>query len=303
MFLGKNEDCLPCRIGDLLRLDELIDLHVHTNASDGSCTPSELVGHVARAGIRTFAVADHDTVAAVPEAIRLASEAGLRCLPAIEITAVFEGKDVHVLGYFIDPEHRPLLTFVADSRADRVRRARTMCERLAELGVPVDFEGLLAGVGGPNSGKAIARPVVARSLVEAGHVRTIQEAFDLYLADGRPAYCARIGASPAEVVGVIREAGGIASLAHPGPLGKDHLIPMMASHGLAAIECFHSDHDEAAQTKYLEHARRFGLAVTGGSDFHGPGTRRAEFFGKVSLPHTHYQDFVARAGKRALADG
>jgi predicted metal-dependent phosphoesterase TrpH len=171
-----------------------------------------------------------------------------------------------------------------------------MCDRLAELGAPIEFEGLLERAGGPNSGKAIARPVVARALVEAGHVETVQEAFDRFLADGAPAYAPRIGASPAEVVGVIRDAGGIASLAHPGPLGKDHLIESLAREGLAAVECFHADHDEAATAKYLDLARRFGLGVSGGSDFHGPGSRRADQFGRISLPPEHYEDLVARAG-------
>jgi hypothetical protein len=276
-------------------VDDLIDLHMHTTASDGACTPAELVGRVVGAGIRTFAVADHDTVAAVPETVRLAADACRLCVPAIEITAVCEGKDVHVLGYFINPGHGPLQRFLAASRADRLRRARVMCDRLAELAAPIDFEGLLERAGGPNSGKAIARPVVARALVEAGHVKTVQEAFDRFLADGAPAYAPRIGASPAEVIGVIRDAGGIASLAHPGPLGKDHLIESLAADGLAAVECFHADHDEAATAKYLDLARRFGLGVSGGSDFHGPGTRRADQFGRISLPPEHYEDLIARA--------
>ena len=274
---------------------------MHTTASDGSCTPADLLDHVLRAGIHTFAVADHDTVAAVAESVGLAADAGVRCVPAIEITAVYESKDVHVLGYFIDAECPALLAFLEDSRSDRLRRARVMCERLAELGAPIDFDRLLARAGGPNSGKAIARPVVARALVEAGHVQSVQEAFDRFLAEGQPAYCPRIGASPVAVVSLIAEAGGVASLAHPGPLGKDHLIEPLAREGLAAIECFHSEHDEEATARYLDEARRLGLAVTGGSDFHGPGTRRAEFFGKIGLPQSHYDNLVARAGKSAVA--
>ena len=279
----------------------VIDLHMHTTASDGSCGPSELVEHVLEAGITVFAVADHDTVAAVPETRRLASDAGLRCIPGIEITAVHESKDVHILGYFLNVEDPTLLAFLSDSRNDRLRRARTMCDRLAELGAPIDFDGLMARAGGPNSGKAIARPVVARALVEAGHVQTIQEAFDRFLAEGAPAYCARLGSSPAEVVRIITAAGGIASLAHPGPLKKDHLMELLARQGLAAVECFHSEHDGETTKRYLGEARRLGLGVSGGSDFHGPGTRRAELFGKVALPLPYYDDLVARAGTGAIS--
>ncbi len=277
----------------------MIDLHLHTTASDGSCTPAQLLAHLLRAGIRTFAVADHDTLSAVPEAQRLASEAGLQCIPAIEVTAVHASKDVHVLGYFIDVQCPALLAFLDDSRSDRLRRARMMCDRLASLGAPIDFDLLLTRAGGPNAGKAIARPLVARALVEAGHVQCVQEAFDRFLAEGQPAYCARVGASPAEVVRLIADAGGIASLAHPGPLGKDDLIEPLARQGLTALECFHSEHDERATAKYLGEARRLGLAVSGGSDFHGPEARRAEWFGTVTLPQHHYDSLVDRARRGA----
>jgi 3',5'-nucleoside bisphosphate phosphatase len=251
------------------------------------------------AGIRTFAVADHDTVAAVGEAGRLASDAGLECVPGIEITAVHDARDVHVLGYFIDERSTELLAFLEASRADRLRRARVMCDRLAELGAPIDFDELLARAGGPNSGKAIARPVVARALLEAGHVETVQEAFDRFLAEGQPAYCPRIGAAPSEVVEVIARAGGLASLAHPGPLGRDDLIEPLARAGLAAIECFHSEHDTETTERYLALARRLDLGVTGGSDFHGPGTRRAERLGRVGLPQSYFDAFRARAAASA----
>jgi predicted metal-dependent phosphoesterase TrpH len=281
----------------------VIDLHMHTTASDGTCTPPELVAEVLRVGIRTFAVADHDTVAAVDETVRLASDAGVECIPAIEITAVHESKDVHVLGYFIDVRSTALLRFLEHSRRDRLRRAALMCERLGALGVPIDFDQLLTRAGGPNSGKAIARPIVARALLEAGHVPSIQEAFDRFLAEGRPAYCPRVGATPGDVVKLIAEAGGIASLAHPGTLKKDALIESLARNGLCALECFHSDHDEATTTAYLTEARRLGLGVTGGSDFHGPATRRAEYFGTIGLPQPYYDDLLARASGTAARSG
>jgi len=273
----------------------MIDLHLHTTASDGSCTPSELVRRAREAGIDILAVADHDTVAAVAETKALATAAGLTCIAAVEITAVHEARDVHVLGYFVDVTSPVLLAFLEDGRRDRVRRATEMCDRLAHLGAPIDVETLVQRSGGPNSGKSIARPAVAKALVEAGHVQTVQEAFDRFLAEGKPAYCPRVGASPKDVVSLIAQAGGIASLAHPGPLGKDQLIDRLAADGLTALECFHSDHDEDTTRRYLLLALRLGLAVTGGSDFHGPGGRRAESFGRVGLPLDHYRDLLARA--------
>ena len=275
----------------------MIDLHLHTTASDGSCTPSELVQRARDARIDILAVADHDTVAAVAETAALAKATGLSCVAAVEITAVHEARDVHVLGYFVDITSPVLLAFLEDGRRDRLRRASDMCDRLAKLGAPIDVDTLIRRSGGPNSGKSIARPTVAKALVEAGHVATVQDAFDRFLAEGKPAYSPRTGASPLEVISLITQAGGIASVAHPGPLAKDALIESLADGGLAAIECFHSDHDEATTNRYLAMARDLGLAVTGGSDFHGPGSRRAESFGRVGLPLEHYHDLLTRAGR------
>ena len=273
----------------------MIDLHLHTTASDGRSTPTDLVRQVRAVGIRTFAVTDHDTVAALEATSAIARQEGLAFVPGVEITAVDNGKDVHVLGYFVDFRAPSLLDFLEASRADRLRRARLMCETLAQLGAPLDFGALLASTGGPNSGQVIARPVVAQALVDAGHVRSVQEAFDKYLAEGQPAYFGRIGASPVDVVRIIRNAGGLASLAHPGPLGRDELVEPLVEAGLAAVECFHSEHTAAITAKYLDLARRFDLAVTGGSDFHGVGAHRSEFLGKVSLPREHFEVFAARA--------
>ncbi len=273
----------------------MIDLHMHSTASDGLSTPEVLVGQVLAAGITTFAITDHDTVAACHEVARLARAARLQFIPGIEITAVHDQKDVHLLGYFIDEGHAPLLAFLAASRDDRLRRAREMGERLAALGVPVDIERILDESGGPHSGKAIGRPAVARALVAAGHAATVQEAFDRYVAEGRPAYVSRIGPSPAEVVGIVRGAGGVTSFAHPGLTRCDDIIGPLAAAGLCAIECFHSDHDEAATAKYLALARAHDLAVTGGSDFHGTGPWHQRGFGMVGLPQDHFDTFVDRA--------
>lgn len=277
----------------------MIDLHMHTTASDGRHTPEELVARVRGAGIHTFGVADHDTVAAIAPTRDLASRAGLTFVAGVEITAVHNAKDVHMLGYFVDDESPVLVDFLENSLNDRLRRARLMSEKLAELGVPIDIDRLVAQTGGPNSGKAIARPVIAKALLEAGHVGSIQEAFDRFLAEGQPAYFGRFGASPVEVVGIIHEGGGLASFAHPGPLAKDELIEPLVEAGLDAIECYHSEHTPEMVDKYLQVARRYDLAVTGGSDYHGEGTRRAEFFGKVSLPDVEFARLLERAERVA----
>jgi 3',5'-nucleoside bisphosphate phosphatase len=273
----------------------LIDLHIHTTASDGLSDPAVIVAQVLAAGIDTFAVTDHDTVAALAEVARLASDAGVTFVPGIEITAVDRGKDVHVLGYFVDASCPALLNALQASRLDRLRRGRRMCEKLTAAGAPMDFDALFGEDRlVHSSGPVISRPLVADALVRAGHVATRQEAFDRFLADGQPGYVPRIGLSPVEVVGLIQSAGGLAALAHPGVIGRDDLIGPLADQGLDALECFHSDHTPAVTDTYLALASRYGLAVTGGSDFHGAGTRRSDFFGRIGLPREHYAAFAAR---------
>ena len=270
----------------------MIDLHMHTTASDGTFAPAALVDRAYAAGIRTLSVTDHDTMAGVPEAASAAAERGMEFLPGIEITAVADGRDVHMLAYFLDPAPAGLEAFLVDQREDRVRRARAMGERLAALGAPIAIEGLIAAAS--TTGRAVARPSVARALVEAGHCATVQEAFDRWLADGGPAYVGRRGASPAEVVHLVARSGGLAAVAHPGLLRRDDLIPGLVTAGLGALEVFHSDHDTAAQARYQRLAAQHGLAICGGSDFHGDRHRRAKCFGRVGLPRDRYETLIAR---------
>ncbi len=260
----------------------MIDLHMHTTASDGALAPPDLVARAAGVGIRTMAVTDHDTMAGVEEAAAAADARDLAFLAGVEITAVDGRRDVHVLAYFLHHEPPGLDQFLRAAREDRVRRARDMADRLAALGMPIEIDDLIRAA--EESGKAVARPGVARALVDAGHVRSLQEAFDRYLADGGPAYVARTGAPPADVVRFVARAGGVSSMAHPGLLRKDHLIPKLAAAGLDALEVFHSEHDSADQARYLRLAERHGLAVSGGSDFHGDDHHRAGCFGRVGLP-------------------
>lgn len=276
----------------------MIDLHTHTLASDGRSTPEELVARAAAVGIRTLSVTDHDTMASVPAAAKAAAAAGMELIPGIEMTAVYAGRDVHVLGYCVDAGARELRDHVDVQRASRVERAREIAARLASLGVPIDIDGLVARAPAGDA-KSLARPQIARALVEAGHVASVQEAFDRFLAEGGPAYLPNAGKSPEEVVGIIIRAGGIASLAHPGPLGQDELIPRLAEAGLSAIEAYHCAHDEPARQRYRKLARHHGLAVSGGSDYHGEGVRRAEFLGKVVLPPPDFAELMQRAKETA----
>lgn len=266
----------------------MIDLHTHTTASDGRCTPAELVARAAAAGVRVLAVADHDTVASCAAAAEACASAGIEFVPGIEITAVVEESDVHVLGYFFDLESTRLLAFLAEQRQRRVERVRLMIARLAEHGVALDAEAVLQP-GLADSSKSAGRPWIARALVAAGHVPTVSEAFNRWLSRGQPAFVPRIGASPEEIVERIHDAGGVASLAHPGQMKRDERIARYAGAGLDAIEAYHSDHDAKATSHYLGIARRLNLAVSGGSDFHADDEHGGRGPGSVSLPRPEFE--------------
>jgi 3',5'-nucleoside bisphosphate phosphatase len=281
----------------------VIDLHMHTTASDGLCTPEDLVRRAYNAGIRTMSVTDHDTMAGVSRAQLEAAALGMTVVPGIEITSVSRGRDVHVLAYFLPDSAPGLQDLLRRQRQQRVARAMEIASRLARQGAPVDVRPFIEAASAPG-GKAIARPQIAQALIVAGHVRSVAEAFDRYLGENSPAYVPHSGASPADVIALVTAGGGIASLAHPGYRPQDEIIPGLIDDGLEALEVFHSSHDADAEARYLDLATRHKLLVTGGSDYHGEGTRRAEFFGVCHVPPSHFDAFVAHAmSRRATMTG
>jgi len=273
----------------------LIDLHLHTTASDGTLTPSELVSRARLAGLTIISVTDHDTTAGHEAARTSARAADLEFIPGIEITAVADGRDVHVLGYFIDSGCDTLRAFLERQREDRLRRVREMQERLQALGRPIDIAPILADAA---SGRSVGRPQVAQALIAAGHVTTRDEAFERFLEFGAPAFVPRRGASPADVVGVIHAAGGVASLAHPGLTRRDDLIPALAAAGLDALEARHSDHDDPTEARYRRLAGELGLIATAGSDYHGDTGRRASSLGAVTMPSDDFEQLWRAAEQR-----
>jgi predicted metal-dependent phosphoesterase TrpH len=256
------------------------------------------VARAAAAGIRTLAVTDHDTVKGLGEAAEAATARGLTFVNGIEITAVEDDRDVHVLGYFFDPADPGLLHFLDAQRADRVRRVREIAGRLSNLGAPVDPEPLIAEA--LAAGRSIGRPHVAAALVAARHVATRDEAFARFLGRSAPAFVPRRGASVAEIIAIIRQAAGLASLAHPGLTRLDEKIPHFVAAGLNALEARHGDHDQQTEARYRAIARSLGLAVSGGSDFHGDGGHHRGMLGSVTLPPGDFDALIAShpAGRR-----
>jgi predicted metal-dependent phosphoesterase TrpH len=260
----------------------LIDLHLHTTASDGLLAPCALVARAAACGLETISVTDHDTLAGLAEADDAAHRQGLRLVKGAEITAVEDCRDVHMLAYFIDPSSAAFATFLEAQRTDRLRRVREIAVRLEALGYPIEYEPLLALAAG-KPGHSIGRPQIADALIAAGHAVDRDDAFDRFLSEGTPAFVPRSGPPPEAVISAVRQARGIVSLAHPGLTRMDHIIPRLAAAGLASLEARHSDHDPATEERYRQMALKLRLAVSGGSDFHGDVGRRAGLLGRITM--------------------
>jgi hypothetical protein len=269
-----------------------IDLHVHTTASDGLLAPEDLVRAVRAAAVEVFSVTDHDTVDGLDEAKRAADATGLTFIPGIELSAYWGAVEFHILGYFIDPATAALRLFLNATREARQARLHAMLNRLQAMGMGVPADDVLARAQNGNVG----RPHLARALVERGFVGSSDEAFDRYLGTNKPAYVPRPDVSVTDAIAVIREAGGIASLAHPGLHNRDEAIPDLMAAGLTAIEVYHPKHAFGRASRYRRIARRHGLLVTGGSDFHGVDEGdHASVPGLPCLPEADYERLLAAA--------
>ena len=265
----------------------MIDLHTHTTASDGKHSPDALVALAAGAGVTTLGLTDHDTIAGCEAAAAACARHGIEFIPGIEITAVADERDVHVLAYFFDLQSTPLLRFLGEQREHRVTRVRAMLERLAQHGMSIDADAVL-GPALADRSRAVGRPNIARALLDAGYVSSIGDAFDRWLSRGRPGFVPRHGASPADVFARVHEAGGLASLAHPVLVEHDEWLAGFAVSGLDAIEAFHSAQTSDDTRRYLAIARDLGLLVTGGSDFHG-SEHGGGGPGSVALPRAEFE--------------
>lgn len=242
-----------------------IDLHVHSTASDGSVKPARLTRMAAAAGIGVLAVADHDTIGGVEEAIAGAPD-GLRVVPAIEISCDADDLHLHLLGYFVDPRHPDLLTYTRRVVELREERMRAMIDRLAGLGIPVDFDAVRREAGDE---AVLGRPHLARTLVATGAVHTVGRAFELYLSDHAPAWVPMRTVSLEEACALVHAAGGLAVWAHPGIAEMETHLDGFGARGVDGVECIRPRATPPETARALGLTRRRGLVPTGGSDWHG----------------------------------
>lgn len=243
-----------------------VDLHIHTNASDGAWAAEKVVRAAAAVGLDVIAIADHDTTAAVPAAVR-AAEGQLHVVPAVELTCGRAGGEMHLLGYGLRPEDPAVQSHARAVGERREARMRRMLALLAELGAPVGIDAVLEEAG-PDA--VLGRPHLARALVSAGHVHSVGQAFERYLADGGPAW-APVGSVPVEkAIRLVHDAGGLAVWAHPAPVALDSELGALVDMGLDGVECYRPRLNAQETQQSLAAAARHGLLATGGSDWHGP---------------------------------
>jgi len=279
---------------------DIVDLHVHSTASDGSLSPREVVAAAKSQGLRAIALTDHDTIAGLAEAAAAGAELGLEVIPGVEISAHHSPGSMHILGYFLDYQSSPLANRLGILQQARADRNPQIIANLQKLGVNIT----LAEVQQASGGGQVGRPHIAQVLVNKGYVSTFQEAFERYIGNHGPAYVAKFRFPPQEAIAMIRAAGGVAGLAHPFTLeysSTSHLrsiVAQLVSFGLQALEVYYPEHDQPRQELYRDLAQEFGLAITGGSDFHGAIKPEIQL-GQVGPGQTVGYEAVARL--KALA--
>jgi predicted metal-dependent phosphoesterase TrpH len=262
------------------------DLHLHTLFSDGTYTPEELAGRGAELGLAAMSLTDHDTVEGCARMGAACRGHGIEFIVGTELTAEFAEKEVHLLGYFLDPENEKLLAEMKKFQAVRQSRIHEMAARLNAINVPLQAEAVfkLANCRSPG------RPHVARALVQEGLCASMDEAFEKYLKKGRRAWVPKCKISALNAIALIHQAGGLAVMAHPGLNHCDEIIPLLAGQGMDGLECFHTKHTPKQSRHYLQIAERLNLLVTGGSDCHGY-SKGKPLIGGVKLAGIYLQKF------------
>ena len=267
------------------------DFHLHSTASDGVHTPTWVMETAAANGVRVLALSDHDTTAGLDEASAAAKSAGLRLIPGLELSTDLGKADVHLLGYGFDREAKPLQDFLAWQRDGRIGRTRRIVEILAGQGMPLDITRVFEIAGEATVG----RPHVARALLEKGHVASVQEAFDLWLGNGKPADVDRPKLEPADAIRVVHENGGVVFIAHPIYIGEsyDAAIEQLRDWGADGIETYYKHYDAQTVSAHAALAERLGMAASGGSDYHGLGNPDDRAIGDIPFPDERVEAFVA----------
>jgi predicted metal-dependent phosphoesterase TrpH len=260
--------------------EKYIDLHLHSNASDGTYPPAEVYRRAGGAGLSAFALTDHDSLEGYDEIVGQVDTDLIELVPAIELSGYWKGEDLHILAYLVDPESPELREKLAQFKTNREKRAEAMVEKINGMGVPLEMESVRRAAGR----STIGRPHVAEALIRAGVIKNFDEAFQRFIGARCPAYEPKRYISVPDAIDVIHQAGGLAVFAHPGLLNRDDLLIDLLEMGLDGIEAFHSQHDAYRTNHYIQTAQKYGLVYTGGSDCHGDRKGRP-LIGKIKVPY------------------
>jgi len=268
-----------------------VDLHIHTNYSDGISTVKEVMDTAAARGLKAISITDHDCIDAYPLASEIGSELGIEVITGVELSSEIEGADIHVLGYFVDIDNPAFNSKLKEMKDARFVRAQKIVSNLNKQGIDLRFDTVLsvAGVG------AIGRPHIAAAMLKEELVYSFREAFEKYIGYGLPAYVEKLKMHPKEVFDLIKHAGGLPILAHPGVTKVDERIPEFIRDGLLGIEAYHTEHPVAAERHYIRICKKYKLAFTGGSDYHNSNHNKSE----IGIPKVPY--YTVKSLKEKLA--
>lgn len=268
------------------------DLHTHTTASDGVYSPRELIEKAIEAGISCISITDHDTLSAYNDPF-LREQTLIRIITGIEFSCEINEREVHLLGYFIDPDNTKLNEFLTFSKEERLRRGERIVQKLKELGFQLDFNEIKESA----NGAPITRPHIADAMVKKGIVKNFYEAFSQYLGKGCPAYVKKTTVSPREVINIIDSAGGLSFIAHPGTIPDEYLMRLIKD-GMQGIEVVHPSHTPFQQTYFNKIAASYFLLLSGGSDFHGGKRNDEQNLGRYTIPLSMVESMTHRLQKR-----
>ncbi|MGB2957719.1 MAG: PHP domain-containing protein [Bacteroidota bacterium] len=261
------------------------DLHIHTTYSDGALSARDIVLRAREAGLSVISITDHDHTGSLDEAILVGRELGVEVVSGVELSATVRDQDIHILGYFFDHKNPRLLDYLSHFRAERVKRARRIVEKLNDLDLPLEFDAVLDQAGDGSVG----RPHIANALVERGLTESYYEAFLKYIGAGKPAYEKKFQISPREAIELVGYAGGLSFIAHPGGCVGDDLLFELLNEGIDGIEVVHPSHSPDRTLYYRGIASEYFLLTSGGSDFHGGRKNGIDVLGRYAIPGDHVE--------------
>lgn len=269
------------------------DLHIHTNYSDSTDSPEQVVTYAAECGLSAISITDHDTIDGLPEACAVGERLGVEIISGVELSSEYGKKDIHILGYFFDLGKSPLVNSLSQMQEARVDRMKKMVNKLVSLGVKdLNFEEVASRL----RSDAVGRLHLAQLLVEKGAVKNLEAAFRQYLSEGAPAYFPKFKQTPFEAIKLIKDSGGVAVMAHPMVTQRDELIPEMVRWGLDGIEAYYPNCSMEVANFYIGLAEKHGLIITGGSDAHGKGKTNT-YIGKAYVDYASVEKMKVRCGR------